>query len=82
MILHKRHFFGRGYVVICWHRLLGDFVLNIFSISIERTSLSSLLVSDHLIFRWGGGGGGGGGRGGGGGGACFPQPESQNFFFF
>ena len=72
MILHKRRFSGTGYVVICWHRILGDSVRNMFSISIERTSLSSSLVTDHLIF-WRrelgvcvvggrGGGGGGGGR--------------------
>ena len=49
--------------MICWHRILGDFVLNMFSISIERTSLSSLLVTDDLIF-WGGLGKGGGGADG------------------
>ena len=43
------------------------------SVSIERTSLSSLLVTDHLIF-WG--------RGVGWGRDFFPQPEGQNFFFF
>ena len=70
MILHKQRFSGTGYVVICWHWIPGDSVLNTFSISTERKSLSSSLVTDHLIFlgceaRF----------------FFFQQSECQNFFF-